>query len=179
MSDVAGWLWAPAEGLYYWSLDPTGDSKIPEAQRIALGIPSFHYNRASRSQIQFTTHWTAIAYDLVRQWQLAKGLNPTMTDLARSMGFPILETLPQGGCFEDCAEYDEDSKTEPEFEQMEAGESFQSNPSSQNASLPHGQYEERTPMDINMEDCIDLVANFYVVASLMDSRSSISAGIPL
>ncbi|KAJ8079978.1 hypothetical protein PM082_016804 [Marasmius tenuissimus] len=103
--DVSAWQQAPAESLYYWSLDPTGDSKMPEAQRIALGLPCFYASTFRKPRL---VHWKAEAYDLVRKWQEAKGFDPTTTDFARSMGYPILEISPgDGDRFEDCAEDDE------------------------------------------------------------------------
>ncbi|KAK1215932.1 hypothetical protein PQX77_021444 [Marasmius sp. AFHP31] len=165
--DLAAWRRAPVESLYYWSLDPTGDSRMPKVQRTALGLPSFH--QSIEPLCPLGHHWKAEIYDLARQWQEAQGFDPTTTDFARSIGEPILEILPQDeNRFENCAEDDEDSKTESELEQMDVDESFEIGSSSQGALLPRGQFEESSSMDVDMEDCSDLMANLWVEAGLMD-----------
>ncbi|KAK1234345.1 hypothetical protein PQX77_002454 [Marasmius sp. AFHP31] len=168
--DVTAWCRAPAKSLYYWSLDLTGDSKMPEAQRIVLDLPSFHQNISLLKH----PHWKAEIYDLARQWQEAQGFEPTTTDFARSRGYLILEILSQDdNRFKNCAEDDEvsmlvDSKTESELERMEVDKCFDIGSSSQGALLPRGQFEESSSMDVDMEDCSDLMANLRVGASLMD-----------
>ncbi|KAK1219351.1 hypothetical protein PQX77_017941 [Marasmius sp. AFHP31] len=170
--DVAAWRRAPAESLYYWSLDPTGDSLMPEAQRIALGLPSFHQSIHMLCPVKH--HWKAEIYDLARQWQEAQGFDPTTTNFARSMGRPLVEILPQDdGRFKNCVEDDEvsilvDSKNESELERMEVDEYFEIGSSSQGALLSQGQFEESSSMDVDMEDCSSLMANLQVEASLMD-----------
>ncbi|KAK1231249.1 hypothetical protein PQX77_005633 [Marasmius sp. AFHP31] len=168
--DLAAWRRAPAESLYYWSLDPTGDSRMPKVQRTALGLPSFHQT-IKRPQ---PVCWKAEVYDLARQWQEAQGFDPTTTDFARSMGYPIIEFLPQeDNRFENCADDNEvsmlvDSKNESELERMDVDECFEIGSSSQGALFPRGQCEESSSMDVDMEDCTDLMANLRVGASLMD-----------
>ncbi|KAK1219691.1 hypothetical protein PQX77_017586 [Marasmius sp. AFHP31] len=168
--DLAAWRRTPAERLCYWSLDPTGDSKMPEAQRIALDLPSFHQRIFPLKH----AHWKAEVYDLARQWQEVQGFDPTTTDFTRSMGFPILEIFPQDeNRFENCAEDDEvsmlvDSKNESELERMDVDECFEIGSSLQGALLPRGQFEESSSMDVDMEDCSNLMANLRVGASLMD-----------
>ncbi|KAJ8079984.1 hypothetical protein PM082_016810 [Marasmius tenuissimus] len=163
--DVGAWLQADAESLYYWSLDPIGDSVIPEAQRMALDLPRYHQTIDSPS---YTVHWKAEVYDLVRQWQEAQGFNTMTTDFARSMGLPILEILPQDGDrFKDFVEDDGDFKWhEPELERMEVDQCYETGSSSQGASLRQGQFDESTLMDIDMEDY--LMANLQVEATSMD-----------
>ncbi|KAL0058956.1 hypothetical protein AAF712_014323 [Marasmius tenuissimus] len=171
--DVAAWLWAPAESLYYWSLDPTGDSRMPEAQCVALGLPRF----CKINNLPFPAHWKAEVYDLVRQWQEAQGFDPTTTDFARSMGYPILEILPQSANrLEDCVKSDEgehshsslpnnsrpkgvhlvsmlvDSKPKPVLGGMEVDECFETSPNTRDASFAQEWLEESSSMDVDMED---------------------------
>ncbi|KAK1224807.1 hypothetical protein PQX77_012272 [Marasmius sp. AFHP31] len=168
--DLAAWRRAPAESLYYWSLDPTGDSRMPKVQRTALGLPSFHQT----IELPYPVCWKAKVYDLARQWQEAQGFDPTTMDFARSIGEPILEILPQDdNRFENCAEDDKlsmlvDSKNEFGLERMEVDACFEIGSSSQGALLPQGQCEESSSMDVDMEDCSDLMADLRVGASLMD-----------
>ncbi|KAK1231252.1 hypothetical protein PQX77_005636 [Marasmius sp. AFHP31] len=170
--DIAAWRRAPVESLYYWSLDPTGDSKMPEVQRTALGLPSFR--QTIELQLQYAFCWKAEVYDLARQWQEAQGFDPTTTDFARSEGYPILEILPQNDDrFENCAEDDEvsmlvDSKNESELERMDVDECFEIGSSSRGVLLPRGQFEESSSMDVDMEDCSNLMADLRVATSLMD-----------
>ncbi|KAJ8079976.1 hypothetical protein PM082_016802 [Marasmius tenuissimus] len=162
--DVAAWLRASAESLYYWSLDPTGDSVMPETQRVALRLPSFYQSIHPLEP----THWTVEVYDLVRQWQEAQGFDPTTTDFARSLCYPILEILPQNGSrLEDCVEDDENSKSEPELEGMEVDDCSEMNFSSQDASFSREPFQESS-MDVDMEDCINLMANLHVEVTPMD-----------
>ncbi|KAL0058960.1 hypothetical protein AAF712_014327 [Marasmius tenuissimus] len=162
--DVAAWLRASAESLYYWSLDPTGDSVMPETQRVALHLPSFYQSIHPLEP----THWTVEVYDLVRQWQEAQGFDPTTTDFARSLCYPILEILPQNGSrLEDCVEDDEDSKSEPALEGMEVDDCFEMNFSSQDASFLREPFQESS-MDVDMEDCSNLMANLHVEVTPMD-----------
>ncbi|KAJ8079993.1 hypothetical protein PM082_016819 [Marasmius tenuissimus] len=165
--DVAAWLRAPAKSLYYWSHDPNGDSKIPETQQIALGLPSFHQSFIPNSHVS----WKAEVYDLVQQWQEAQGFDPTTTDFARLMGHPILEIFPRdGNRIEDCMEDDEvDSRHEPELERMEVDECFETDPTaSQGTLFPQERFGESSSMDIDMEDCSDLMADLRIEATLMD-----------
>ncbi|KAK1221222.1 hypothetical protein PQX77_015981 [Marasmius sp. AFHP31] len=170
--DLAAWRQAPAESLYYWSLDPTGDSKMPEVQRTALGLPSFHQSIEPLCPLEH--HWKAEIYDLARQWQEAQGFDPATTDFARSIGEPILEFLPQeDNRFEHCVDDDEvsmlvDSKNESELERTEVDERFEMGCSSQGALLSQGQFEESSSMDVDMEDCSNLMADLRVGAGLMD-----------
>ncbi|KAL0057354.1 hypothetical protein AAF712_016010 [Marasmius tenuissimus] len=164
--NVATWLRAPAESLYYWSLDPTGDSKMPETQQIALGLPSFHqsYNPSNHMS------WKAEVYDLAQRWQETQGFDPTTTDFARSMGHPLLEIFPRdGNRIEDCMADDEDSRHEPELERMEVDECFETDPTaSQGTLFPQERFGESSSMDIDMEDCSDLIADLRIEATLMD-----------
>ncbi|KAK1219217.1 hypothetical protein PQX77_018073 [Marasmius sp. AFHP31] len=93
--DIETWL--RGENLYYYSHDPEGGSAITEEERISLNLPSFTSEvRASYA------YWDTAAYDLMEQWQKAKGFDYLTTDYAESLGIPILEVAPQDECrFED------------------------------------------------------------------------------
>ncbi|KAL0564392.1 hypothetical protein V5O48_017655 [Marasmius crinis-equi] len=96
--------WSKSQNLYYWSRDPDGDTAMSDEQRVSLGLPRF---------IPTVNHdcctWPVEVYDFMRQWQEAKGFDPTTTDFARSMGFPILEIIPpaDGDHFAECVEVNE------------------------------------------------------------------------
>ncbi|KAL0057397.1 hypothetical protein AAF712_015958, partial [Marasmius tenuissimus] len=40
--DLVSWNRAPAGSLCYWSVDPDGNSRMPEAHHMALGLPRFY-----------------------------------------------------------------------------------------------------------------------------------------
>ncbi|KAK1218202.1 hypothetical protein PQX77_019125 [Marasmius sp. AFHP31] len=86
--DIETWLCG--ESLYYYSYDPEGGSAITEQERIAFGLPSY----TSKVRIQYV-FWEADAYDFMEQWQKAKGFDYSMPDYAESLGFSILEGIPE------------------------------------------------------------------------------------
>ncbi|KAK1231212.1 hypothetical protein PQX77_005682 [Marasmius sp. AFHP31] len=163
--DVAVWRRTPPESLYYWSLDPIGDSVMLEVQRIALGLPPYHQSIDWPAPV----YWKAKVYDLMQQWQAAQGFDSMTTDFAESMGYPILEVLPQDdNRFEVCVKDDEGSKPEPGLEGMEVDECFETSPNSQDFSLSREYLEEVSPMDVDVEDCSDLIANLHIEVTPMD-----------
>ncbi|KAL0062308.1 hypothetical protein AAF712_010792 [Marasmius tenuissimus] len=86
--DIETWL--HGENLYYYSYDPEGGSAITEEDRITLGLPSY----TSSAHVEYV-HWEADAYDFMEQWQKAKGFDYSTADYAESLGFTILEGIPQ------------------------------------------------------------------------------------
>ncbi|KAK1230810.1 hypothetical protein PQX77_006082 [Marasmius sp. AFHP31] len=185
--DIVSWILAPAESLYYWSIDHDGNSRISEANHMALGLPCFHNHSAT-----LPCGWKAEIYDLVRQWQVAKGFDPTTTDFARSMGHPIVEILPQdNNRFDTDVENGKDTgpespifsffhtnhlrgaifvdaKYEQEPEPMQVDEAFGSIPDPKDPSLPRQESEGRTSMDVDMEVCSNRMASLCVEAMLVD-----------
>ncbi|KAJ8080106.1 hypothetical protein PM082_016934 [Marasmius tenuissimus] len=163
--DVVSWNRAPAGSLYYWSVDPDGNSRMSEAHHMALGLPCFR-NSADLFQVS----WKAEIYDLVRQWQEAKGFDPTTTDFARSMGHPIVEILPQDDNRFDTF-VDNGESTEPNHEQgpepMEVDEAFESIPDPQGSSFPPQFLGASASTDVDMEDCSNRMASLCVEAMSM------------
>ncbi|KAJ8080092.1 hypothetical protein PM082_016920 [Marasmius tenuissimus] len=160
---------APPESLYYWSVDPDGSSRMSEAQCMALGLPCF-----CRTRVRPVCHgwqWKVEIYDLVRRWQEAKGFDPTTTDFARSMGYPIVEMLAQDGHrFETCVENDEgsDLKHESGLEPMQVDEFFETIPDSQDPpTLPRQGLEESLSMDVDIENCSNRISQLRVETDLM------------
>ncbi|KAK1219191.1 hypothetical protein PQX77_018101 [Marasmius sp. AFHP31] len=141
---------------------------MSEAQHTALGLPCF-YNYVTPLGPDY---WKAEIYDLVRQWQVAKGFDPTTTDFARSMGHPIVEILPQDDDrFNTYVENGEITgpKREQGPEPMQVDEaSFKTVPGSREPSSPRQVSEGSTSMDVDMEDCSDRMAGLCVEMILMD-----------
>ncbi|KAL0565790.1 hypothetical protein V5O48_013894 [Marasmius crinis-equi] len=107
--------WLREQNHYYWSLDPNGDAVMLDEQRKSLSLPSL-----TESLCVYHDRYPAEAYEFVQKWQEAKGFDPTTTDFACSMGFPILEILPRDdNRFENVAEVDEgDSPLGTQYEDM-------------------------------------------------------------
>ncbi|KAJ8079971.1 hypothetical protein PM082_016797 [Marasmius tenuissimus] len=81
------------------------------------------------------------------------------------MGYPVLEIYRQeSDCFENCAQDDEDLKSDPEPGGMEVDERFETS----HNSFAREQFEESSPMDVDMEDCSNLMANLHVEVISMD-----------
>ncbi|KAK7022831.1 hypothetical protein VNI00_016912 [Paramarasmius palmivorus] len=72
----------------YWSFDPRGRDRIPEATQKSFGLPTFD------AKI-FAGHlkWSPGHYNHIRGLHLSKGFDPTSTELARSLEYPILEVV--------------------------------------------------------------------------------------
>ncbi|KAL0069160.1 hypothetical protein AAF712_003848 [Marasmius tenuissimus] len=138
---------------------------MSEAHRMALGLPCFLKDAISPKV------WKAETYDLVRQWQEAKGFDPTTTDMARSMGYPIIEILPQeNNRFETFVENGESTgpKGERGPDSMQVDEAVEIVPGSQDPSFPPQISEGSASMDVDMEDCSNRMASLNVGATLMD-----------
>ncbi|KAL0062313.1 hypothetical protein AAF712_010797 [Marasmius tenuissimus] len=86
--DIETWL--RGENLYYYSRDPEGGSAITERERIALGLPSY----TSEAYLDYV-YWEADAYNFMEQWQKAKGFDYSTAEYAESLGFLIVEAIPE------------------------------------------------------------------------------------
>ncbi|KAF9257159.1 hypothetical protein L218DRAFT_936087 [Marasmius fiardii PR-910] len=82
--------WKSGKHLYYWSTDPDGQSIMPESQRLSLRLPSF----IPDAWVTWYT-WTSDIYDTIWAWQEMKGFDPTTTDFARSLGYPVMEVVDE------------------------------------------------------------------------------------
>ncbi|KAG7088009.1 hypothetical protein E1B28_012047 [Marasmius oreades] len=80
--------WMLGKDLYYWSSDPDGKTVMPESRRISLGLPSFIPEAYGLNR-----SWSSETYDLIRAWQEAKTFDPSTTDFARSLDYPIMEPI--------------------------------------------------------------------------------------
>ncbi|KAK1230809.1 hypothetical protein PQX77_006081 [Marasmius sp. AFHP31] len=165
--DLVSWTQAPAESLYYWSVDPDGNSRMSKAHYMTLGLPCFR-NFANQPHVG----WKAEIYDLVRQWQEAKGFDPTTTVFARSMGYPIVEILDQDGHrLELCSKHGEGSDLMHEhgLEPMQVDEFFETIPNSQDSpTLPREGFEENSSMDADIENCGNRMPQLRVETDIMD-----------
>ncbi|KAJ6568611.1 hypothetical protein B0H19DRAFT_686187 [Mycena capillaripes] len=74
----------------YWSLDPSGSTRLRTEAALALGFPAFEMMSAAQ-----VLSWDENTYAGVRQFQEAKGFDPYSQDVARHLGHPLYE-LPMG-----------------------------------------------------------------------------------
>ncbi|KAL0571203.1 hypothetical protein V5O48_008453 [Marasmius crinis-equi] len=138
--------WYQQENVYCWSFDPDGNSILSPEQSRALGLPSF-----TRDVLFPSACWKPEVYDLIRLWQKAKGFDPTTTDFARSMGYPILEVnAPDTSRFKDVVEGDGDlAVLQPNAQSHEMADP----PISIASSLPCSANSDQSAMDVDVEDC--------------------------
>ncbi|ESK90993.1 hypothetical protein Moror_16391 [Moniliophthora roreri MCA 2997] len=73
---------------YFWSFDASGKEEIPVETQVSLGLPSF------TSSISFCPRsWNSSTYGAVEELHRYYGYDPRTTDLARSLGYPVLEIV--------------------------------------------------------------------------------------
>ncbi|KAF9255288.1 hypothetical protein L218DRAFT_1008748 [Marasmius fiardii PR-910] len=80
--------WSSSTDLYYWSADRDGLSKMTEEELVRLDLPCY-----APKVTTYLQHWLLEDYDFMRDFQEAKGFDPTTTDFARSIGVSILEVV--------------------------------------------------------------------------------------
>ncbi|KAF9259638.1 hypothetical protein L218DRAFT_842421, partial [Marasmius fiardii PR-910] len=68
---------------YYWASDSDGHSQLTQEESAALGLPHYH----PEVEILMNT-WSLEDYDFVRDFQKARGFDPTTTDFAHSLRYP-------------------------------------------------------------------------------------------
>ncbi|KAI3621216.1 hypothetical protein WG66_014496 [Moniliophthora roreri] len=94
-----------AESTYFWSLDPSGQEEMSESTKVFLGLPSF------KTRIDFRCKsWNIETYKVIKRYQGFKGFDPTTTDYARSLGYPLIQVVGDadrlqelGGSNNDCS----------------------------------------------------------------------------
>ncbi|KAF9259135.1 hypothetical protein L218DRAFT_1080048 [Marasmius fiardii PR-910] len=76
--------------FYFWSFDPTGQTRIPNDECEYLGLPV-------RLQVKVGLHsqhsWPAEAYKDLFKWQRDRGFDPTTTDFTQYLGFPVFDVV--------------------------------------------------------------------------------------
>ncbi|KAG7097889.1 hypothetical protein E1B28_005202 [Marasmius oreades] len=81
-----------------WSYDENGEIPIPRHQCEDLGLPT----ELSMNSIESVAYrWPSETYKPIHKWQIARGFDPTTTDFARYLEYPIYEVMPsEAGRFE-------------------------------------------------------------------------------
>ena len=76
---------------HFWSLDENGQSEMTEEECRRWGVPGL--SAWSRIVWQEVLTWPSYIYTAIRNWQVARGFDPTTADFARSCGYPELDIL--------------------------------------------------------------------------------------
>ncbi|EEB89742.1 hypothetical protein MPER_12128 [Moniliophthora perniciosa FA553] len=93
---------------YFWSFDESGKSQMSEEECERWGLPVIEPDFPL-----ILISWPIHVYSVLRDWQKARGFDPTTSDWARSMGRPELEIIGTEDCFVLVEETsDEDSEWE-------------------------------------------------------------------
>ncbi|KAJ7697836.1 hypothetical protein B0H17DRAFT_907729, partial [Mycena rosella] len=71
---------------FYWSFDPQGVGRLPEDTAEELGLPDIHFHAFVDGKF-----WTRDHYNIIRQFHLAKGFDPTSQDVAIELGYPLVD----------------------------------------------------------------------------------------
>ncbi|KAK7027702.1 hypothetical protein R3P38DRAFT_2623522 [Favolaschia claudopus] len=74
------------ECVAYWSLDPSGVTRLSAEQACELGLPAIRVSITGRGKA-----WSDTIYAGLRQFHQGKGFDPDSQDLARHFGYPLYE----------------------------------------------------------------------------------------
>ncbi|KAJ7274842.1 hypothetical protein C8J57DRAFT_1714590 [Mycena rebaudengoi] len=74
----------PKNETYYWSRDPQGLSAYTTSARFGLPRVSFYAK-------VLAANWTESEYNLVGQFHRAKGFDPESQDVAKELGYPLVD----------------------------------------------------------------------------------------
>ncbi|KAJ6464444.1 hypothetical protein C8R45DRAFT_499814 [Mycena sanguinolenta] len=70
----------------YWSLDPSGGVRLSTENAESLGFPRIHIETEMRGY-----SWDNSVYEGLRRFHRGKGFDPDGQDVARRLGYPLLE----------------------------------------------------------------------------------------
>ncbi|KAF7327000.1 hypothetical protein MSAN_02491700 [Mycena sanguinolenta] len=70
----------------FWSLDPSGAVRLGSEDAKALGFPLIHIET-----VFYGNSWDESVCEGLRRFYAGKGFNPNSQDLARGLGYPLLE----------------------------------------------------------------------------------------
>ncbi|KAF9265342.1 hypothetical protein L218DRAFT_845214, partial [Marasmius fiardii PR-910] len=75
---------------FSWSDDESGKTCFTDAYCQYLGLPTI----LRRYQLSTCVHsWPTKIYKAINKWQVARGFDPTTTDFAHYLGYPIYEII--------------------------------------------------------------------------------------
>ncbi|KAJ7436333.1 hypothetical protein FB451DRAFT_1307514 [Mycena latifolia] len=80
-------------GHYYWSMDPTGTTRLSPEDSDTLGLPRFRFEFRA-----WGTFWELYHYNAVREFHQAKGFDPDSLDVTQLLGLPVVHTEDEISC---------------------------------------------------------------------------------
>ncbi|KAI3604765.1 hypothetical protein WG66_008136 [Moniliophthora roreri] len=89
LSELVSWMERPR---YFWSFDETGQSRLSEEECEWWGLPVLVPDTGVLDQVELYS-WPTNVYTALRDWQKARGFDPTTSDWAQSRGYPELEIV--------------------------------------------------------------------------------------
>ncbi|KAK7029579.1 hypothetical protein VNI00_014456 [Paramarasmius palmivorus] len=102
---------------YFWSLDENGQSEMTEEECSQWMVPKLVTKVDFLFEPKVRT-WPSYVYTAIRDWQVARGFDPTTADFARSLGHPELDILidneTMGSRFEEVHETSSSGSSTPE-----------------------------------------------------------------
>ncbi|ESK86877.1 hypothetical protein Moror_3428 [Moniliophthora roreri MCA 2997] len=82
---------------YFWSFDETGQSRMSEEECERWGLPMFTVSTCYPNEFLLLYSWSTHVYTTLRDWQKARGFDPTTSDWAQHMGCPQFEIFSKLG----------------------------------------------------------------------------------
>ncbi|ESK95634.1 hypothetical protein Moror_12606 [Moniliophthora roreri MCA 2997] len=101
ISELMAW---ETSRTHFWSFDETGRSEIPNDECKEIGLPELTASLLSDHDHAPLSPWPATKCNAIRDWQIARGFDPTTADFARHLGYPefeIVEARNEEDRFED------------------------------------------------------------------------------
>ncbi|KAI3613158.1 hypothetical protein WG66_001599 [Moniliophthora roreri] len=89
--DEATWRSWAKRAKYFWSFDASGREEMSESTRVSLGLPSFTTKVVVRH-----CAWNLDVSKAIEGIHLSNGFDPKTTDLACSLGYPLMEVGNEG-----------------------------------------------------------------------------------
>uniref|UniRef100_A0A0W0FR71 Uncharacterized protein n=1 Tax=Moniliophthora roreri TaxID=221103 RepID=A0A0W0FR71_MONRR len=107
LSESASWM---GGHTHFWSFDKTGHSRIPEVEWKRWDLPVL----TPDTSIVCLRSWPTHVYTTLRDWQIARGFDPSTSDWARHVGCPELEIIgaeKKKSRFEELVQHEQGSGT--------------------------------------------------------------------
>ncbi|KAI3616933.1 hypothetical protein WG66_004164 [Moniliophthora roreri] len=104
---VTEFVWWMDGHFYFWSFDKTGQSRMSREECERWGLPVLTVSalfEVKKCNLLELHSWSTHIYTTLRDWQKARGFDPTTSDWARDMGLPEVEILSDLGRFKEVRE---------------------------------------------------------------------------
>uniref|UniRef100_A0A0W0EWR1 Uncharacterized protein n=1 Tax=Moniliophthora roreri TaxID=221103 RepID=A0A0W0EWR1_MONRR len=78
---------------YFWSFDETGRCEMSEEECERWGLPVLTCTTLWKDEFVTLWSWPTSTYTALRNWQEARGFDPTTSDWAQQLGYPEFEII--------------------------------------------------------------------------------------